>query len=248
MEYSRWAPTYERIRADLGFAMAQEVAAADALVALLPPAALDRPLERIADRLRGRETIVVGDAPGSGPPPLWRLASPGPRPAILAADGATASCVRAGLVPDVIVTDLDGPVASEVTANQRGALVVIHAHGDNRAAVADWGPQFSGELAGSWAGPPRDGLLDVGGFTDGDRGAYLAEHVGARRILLWGFDFERVVEADELRAARKRAKLRWAAIALGELSRASPTPIELWRRDGTRVPYAAAGISAESTR
>ncbi|MFY9716407.1 MAG: 6-hydroxymethylpterin diphosphokinase MptE-like protein, partial [Thermoplasmata archaeon] len=160
-----------------------------------------------------------------------------PRPAIVAADGATAPCLSAGLVPAVVVTDLDGPVPSEISAGGRGSLVLVHAHGDNVPALERWVPEFPGELAGSWAGPPRPELIDVGGFTDGDRAAYLAEALGARRILLWGFDFERTDEPDPTRRATKLAKLRWARDLLSDLARSSRTPILRWGLDGSLVPY-----------
>ncbi|HTP55028.1 MAG TPA: 6-hydroxymethylpterin diphosphokinase MptE-like protein [Thermoplasmata archaeon] len=237
MDYDVWAPRYARIRAEFGFPFEREVAAADALERLLRPEDRRDPLARLAPRIRGRDAIVVGDAPGAGPPPLWRLPPSPPRPALLAADGATAPCLAAGLVPSVIVTDLDGPVPSEVSASGRGSLVLVHAHGDNVPALERWVPEFPGELAGSWAGPPRPGLIDVGGFTDGDRAAYLAEALGARRILLWAFDFERVDVPDPSARAVKLAKLRWARELLGDLARSSPVPVLRWGLDGSLVPY-----------
>ena len=245
MEYSAWAPQYERIRTQFGFPFDREEGAADLLVSLLPPTAPADPLSELARRLEGRETIVVGMAPWAGPPPLWRRPSPGRAPALVAADGATASCLDAGLVPSVVVTDLDGPVGSEVAANRRGSLVVVHAHGDNREALREWVPQFPGPIAGSWAGPPRPTLLNVGGFTDGDRAAYLAEHVGAERILLWGFDFEHVRESNPAERARKLAKLAWARELLGLLASSATAPVLLWGRDGTVRPYEVGGAPAE---
>ncbi|MCI4360146.1 MAG: DUF115 domain-containing protein, partial [Thermoplasmata archaeon] len=203
---------------------------------LLPPAARRPPLPRLAPRLRGRDVIVVGLAPGAGPPPVWRLPPTQPPPAIVAAAGAAARCLDGGIVPDVITTDLDGPVASEIAAGSRGAALVVHAHGDNLAAIEEWLPQIDGELAGSWAGEPTESLLNVGGFTDGDRGAYLAAHLGARRVLLWGFEFTTVDAENESDPDRKRAKLRWARAALLELAR-GPVPLWAWRRDATLVPY-----------
>ncbi len=247
MEYSEWAPVYRRIGAELDLPFAREEAAFARLRELLPPAARDHPLERVARRLQGREVVVVGLAPDAGPPPLWRWPAGAGRLAVVAADGATTTCLTAGLVPEVVVTDLDGPVPAELAANQRGSLVVVHAHGDNGAAVAEWVPQFPGELVGSWAGPPRDGIIDVGGFTDGDRAAFLAEHVGARRILLWGFDFERVVEDDPRAEARKRTKLTWAGRLLAQLAASGRVPLVTWERDGTLTPYPA-GIHGASTR
>lgn len=246
MQYSEWAPRYEQIRAEFGFDFGQEEKAAELLVSLLPPAAHRDPLVRVRELLGARETIVVGLAPNAGPPPLWRRPATDRPPALIAADGATATCLSAGLVPTVVVTDLDGPVPSEIAANRRGSLVVIHGHGDNLPALAEWVPQFPGELAGSWAGPPRPKLLNVGGFTDGDRAAYLAAHVGATRVLLWGFDFDHV-DAPADQRVRKLAKLAWTRRLLAVLNEEGRVPLFSWRSDGTVVPYVG-GNAVASTR
>ncbi|MGA8664505.1 MAG: 6-hydroxymethylpterin diphosphokinase MptE-like protein [Thermoplasmata archaeon] len=247
MEYSDWAPYYARIRVQLGLPFDREEAALAGLKRVLPKAALERPLERIGRKLAGREVVIVGLAPGAGPPPLWRRPAGADPLAVVAADGATSTCLTAGIVPDVVVTDLDGPIPAEVAANQRGSVVVVHAHGDNQGAVAEWVPQFPGELVGSWAGPPGGGVIDVGGFTDGDRAVFLAEHVGARRILLWGFDFLRVDEPDRAIRTRKRVKLAWAQRLVGALARQGHVPISMWAKDGTLAPYPT-GIADATTR
>ncbi|HYA54293.1 MAG TPA: 6-hydroxymethylpterin diphosphokinase MptE-like protein, partial [Thermoplasmata archaeon] len=225
MEYSDWAPRFDRIRGEFGFPFEREVASADLLDSLLPPSAPTDPLARLRPLVEGRTAIVAGLAPRSGPPPIWRLPASERAPVILAADGATATCLDAGLVPGVVVTDLDGPVASEIAANRRGSVVVIHAHGDNRPALEEWVGQFPGEVVGSWAGPPRPRLLNVGGFTDGDRSAYLADHLCAERVLLWGFDFVRTAPTDPAAHEVKLAKLTWAGRLLGELAAEGRVPL-----------------------
>jgi 2-amino-4-hydroxy-6-hydroxymethyldihydropteridine diphosphokinase len=245
MRYAAWAPRYEAIRTDFGFPFDREAAAARALESLLRPGDRADPIARVARRLAGRDAIVVGEAPGGGAPPIWRLGSSERKPAVVAADGATVRCLDAGLVPDVIVTDLDGPVPAEVTASGRGSLVVVHAHGDNLPALERWVPEFPGEVVGSWAGEPRDGLIDPGGFTDGDRAAYLAEEVRASRILLWAFDFEAVSEGDTALGERKLRKLRWARQLLAELAGSTSVPILTWERTGALLPY---GSNVASTR
>jgi 2-amino-4-hydroxy-6-hydroxymethyldihydropteridine diphosphokinase len=242
MQYDAWAPTYRAIQEEFRYPFDREIASARLLRSLLRPSDLVDPLDRIANRLRGRIAIVVGLAEGAGAPPLWTLPASAAAPAVVAADGATEPCLAAGIVPDVIVTDLDGPVASEVAANARGALAVVHAHGDNRSALARWVPEFSGELAGSWAGAPEQGLLDVGGFTDGDRAAYLAEHCGASSLLLWGFDFAPTRERGSLLSLTKLAKLRWAGRCVDRLAREGHCPIDEWRRDGSRRRYGTAAM------
>jgi 2-amino-4-hydroxy-6-hydroxymethyldihydropteridine diphosphokinase len=246
VEYDAWAPLYYRIQGEFHYPFDREVASARRLVELLPPPARVAPLERLARRLEGRDVVIAGLAPGAGPPPVWRLPKDGTAVAVIAADGAAARCLAAGLVPDVITTDLDGPVAAEVTANARGALTVLHAHGDNRPALEEWTPQFAGELAGSWAGPPTAELLDVGGFTDGDRAAFLAVHLRARRVLLWAFDFQRVDATDPTERVTKIRKLAWARELLDHLVAATSVPILTWEPSGEIRPYA--GKSEASTR
>jgi uncharacterized Rossmann fold enzyme len=170
---------------------------------------------------------------------MWQLPGTFDSPVLLAADGATARCLDGGLIPEVVVTDLDGPIPSEVTASAKGALAVIHAHGDNIAALKKWVGHFTGELVGSWAGPPGNGLINVGGFTDGDRAAFLAEHFGARRILLWGFDFSRVEEEETTARRRKLAKLRWAKDLLSLLASRAPGRVFLWTNPETILPFPA---------
>jgi len=237
VEYRAWAPLYHRIAEEFSFPFAAEEASAHRLEGLLPAAARSAGEGLLRTRLRGRDAVIVGLAPGLGAPPIARLPHAHAPAAIVAADGAADRCLKAGLVPDVVVTDLDGPVPSEVSANSRGALVLIHAHGDNADQLDRWVPQFPGTVAGSWAGPPRPALMNFGGFTDGDRAAYLAEAMGATRLLLFGFDFDRVEEAGEPQAARKRAKLRWARRAIDHLAERGNAPVILWRSDGTQVPW-----------
>ena len=247
MQYEEWAPRYDRIRAEFGFPFEREVAAADLLESLLPASAKVDPIARLRPLVEGRTTVVVGLAPRAGPPPLWRLPS-GPRaPALLAADGATSTCLNAGLVPTVVVTDLDGPVPAEVAANRRGSVVVVHAHGDNQEALREWVGQFPGEVVGSWAGPPRSFLLNVGGFTDGDRAAYLADHLGAARILLWGFDFNHTAPTDPAAHEVKLVKLTWAGRMLAELARDGRSPLEIWRSDGSFSAYPPAKADESTT-
>jgi 2-amino-4-hydroxy-6-hydroxymethyldihydropteridine diphosphokinase len=236
VRYPQWAPEYDRIRVQFGFSMDRERAASQRLVELLPKPALERAEQRIRARIRGRDTIVVGLAPRSGAPPVWMLPRAEVSPALVVADGAAERCLAGGLVPDVVVTDLDGPIPSEVTANVRGSLVLVHAHGDNVPALERWVPEFPRELAGSWAGPPERGLVDFGGFTDGDRAAYLAEYVGAPRILLYGFDFEHIDPGDA-DPTIKRQKLMIARRDLDLLAREGRSRIEIWAPDGTLSPY-----------
>jgi len=50
---------------------------------------------------------------------------------VIAADGATSVLLRNAIIPDIVVTDLDGNIADIIYANRLGSIIVVHAHGDN---------------------------------------------------------------------------------------------------------------------
>jgi uncharacterized Rossmann fold enzyme len=181
VEFREWKPEYERVVREMGFSMEEDERSARLLESLLPQAEDPTPaLDRI---LKGREVLVVGAGPRTLPLPRPRADQ-----ATIAADGATTYCLEAGFVPDIIVTDLDGNLPDEVSANARGAFALLHAHGDNQPALLTWVPRFRAPMGGSVTGAPRGNLANYGGFTDGDRSLYLAEACGATRALLARFD------------------------------------------------------------
>ena len=111
---------------------------------------------------------------------------------LLAADGATTALIEQRIAPDIIATDLDGNLDDIMLANVRGANVVIHAHGDNIDKIATLTPFFT-SVMGTTQSQPVGNLYNFGGFTDGDRGLFLAVALGASEITLAGMDFGDVV-------------------------------------------------------
>ncbi|MEE8401643.1 MAG: 6-hydroxymethylpterin diphosphokinase MptE-like protein, partial [Candidatus Hydrothermarchaeaceae archaeon] len=121
---------------------------------------------------------------GAGPS-LERLKEV-PEGTSIAADGATSFFIDNGLVPDIIVTDLDGKIEDLLLANRKGSIVVIHAHGDNIPALK-YAREFNAPL-GTTQAEPFGRLYNFGGFMDGDRSVFLARHFGAKKICLFGMD------------------------------------------------------------
>ncbi|MDK2854483.1 MAG: 2-amino-4-hydroxy-6-hydroxymethyldihydropteridine diphosphokinase [Thermococcaceae archaeon] len=111
---------------------------------------------------------------------------------LIAADGATSALLEQDIVPDVIVTDLDGRFEDIKRANELGAYVAVHAHGDNMDKLRAHVPALKNVL-GTCQTEPLDIVHNFGGFTDGDRAVFLAEELGAREIILVGFDFGEIV-------------------------------------------------------
>ncbi|MFQ6125618.1 MAG: 6-hydroxymethylpterin diphosphokinase MptE-like protein [Candidatus Heimdallarchaeota archaeon] len=137
-------------------------------------------------------------------------------PVIIAADGATTALLEKGVVPHLIVSDLDGRIEHLIEANRRGAYVAVHAHGDNIPALKAIIPQLMHlRVIGTVQVPPMQGLYNCGGFTDGDRAVFLADALGASIIILAGFDLgDRVgrysvptITTDQEASPRKRLKL-----------------------------------------
>ncbi|HTD80853.1 MAG TPA: 6-hydroxymethylpterin diphosphokinase MptE-like protein [Thermoplasmata archaeon] len=205
MDFEFWEPYYERILKDFGFSRAEDERAAKVLDRRLGGTRIDP--KELAKILTGKRASVAGNAP-TLKNELGRLTK-----FTIAADEATSTLVEAGLLPDVIVTDLDGQVEDQLEANRRGSIAVLHAHGDNIPAIEKWADRFEGQTMATTQSTPLARVHNFGGFTDGDRGVFLADAMGAKSIRLVGFDFEHPNPKDEPAAMKKR-KLDWAFILI----------------------------------
>ena len=199
MQFATWEPIYLAILEDFGFSMSGDEDAAKLLAGLL--SGLENWLSKADARVRGRSVVVFGNAPTLDREldELQRTDA-----VFLAADGATAVLLRRGILPDIIVTDLDGSFPDILKANREGSIAVVHAHGYNLDALCRYVPQLEGVIGTAQCRPPK-GLYNFGGFTDGDRSVFLAKELGAASIKLVGFDYE-----DDSVTPRKRQKLGWA--------------------------------------
>ncbi|ASI99635.1 6-hydroxymethylpterin diphosphokinase MptE-like protein [Thermococcus celer] len=188
MRWEDWKPFYTRIVREMGYSVEEDRKAAELLRALL----LEGDEYILRDELAavvGRKVYVFGAGPSLENALREGDFSDG---TLIAADGATSALLAAGLVPDIIVTDLDGRISDIKLANDRGAFLAVHAHGDNVKKISVYVPMFS-RILGTCQTEPLDVVYNFGGFTDGDRAAFLAEELGAREITLVGFDFGTVV-------------------------------------------------------
>jgi uncharacterized Rossmann fold enzyme len=204
MNFDTWEPVYEAILADFGYGREGDERARDVLAERCDP------FEESRLRLSG--TVAVC---GAGPTLRDDLATAREADAVVAASSAAAVCREAGVGVDCAVTDLDGApaVARQLTAE--GVPVAVHAHGDNLPLVREHVPAMDG----AWVLPttqaaPAGPVRNVGGFTDGDRAAFLADAVGADRLVFPGWSFD-----DPDVTPEKRHKLVWAERLLYWLER-----------------------------
>jgi uncharacterized Rossmann fold enzyme len=215
MEWTAWEPHYRAICAQFGYREADDRAAAWELHALVPPT---RRLRELGVLLRNRRNVaIVGAGPSLERTPPAALAGQ----VVVACDGATTWLRENRVLPDVVVTDLDGRPQDLLWAAAQGSSMAVHAHGDNRPALRDLAPRLGPQLYGTYQCAPELGLepmRNVGGFTDGDRAVLLCEALGARAALLVGFDFRAPPGRHSFRwdPATKPAKLAWAERLVGE--------------------------------
>lgn len=210
MDYLEWENYYLRILEDFGFDRKGDEESARILDETLGGSRVsDEELETL---LRGQDVIVVGNASSA------RREVEGKKGILVAADEATSILLKIGRRPDMIVTDLDGDVSDQIRSNLEGSIAVVHGHGNNIPAVKRWAWEFRGHTVATTQSRPSGRLRNFGGFTDGDRAVFLADHFGARKISLVGFDFENPSEKDRDKETKQR-KLDWAYILIQSLGR-----------------------------
>ncbi|WP_257297564.1 6-hydroxymethylpterin diphosphokinase MptE-like protein [Haloarchaeobius sp. FL176] len=205
MDFETFEPVYETILADFGFDRAGDERARDVLAELTTPFDESR-----LSVLAGEHVAVCG----AGPTLAADLADC-EADRVVAASSAAAVCRERGVPVDVYVTDLDGEPELVNDLAAEGTPVAVHAHGDNVERVRSVVPGLPAEpvLPTTQAAPVAH-VRNYGGFTDGDRAAFLADHAGAARLSFPGWSFD-----DPGVGPMKRRKLRWAARLLAWLER-----------------------------
>lgn len=183
MRWELWRPWYDDIVRRLGLNRRADRQAAERLNALLP-----RPnIQGLKNIIRDRDCIVFGAGP-SLDADLARLERAGfLNRVLIAADGATSAVIK-HRNPDIIVTDLDGEVEPQLAAWHQGAWLIVHGHGDNLERVEQVMPNVQARVIGTIQTQAFDKLFNFGGFTDGDRAAFMAHELGASKIYLAGMD------------------------------------------------------------
>ena len=114
-----------------------------------------------------------------------------PRGTLIASGSSVRRLKEAGILPDIVVTDLDGEIEAQIEASKMGAVTFIHAHGDNSELIQKYAQEFIGPVVLTTQSRPDNIVSNYGGFTDGDRAVCIARHFGAKDILLLGFDFDK---------------------------------------------------------
>lgn len=210
MGFKDWEPVYEQIIDDFCYSREEDERAARILSAL----ASDIPQCDdfcLTGMFGSCATIIAGPSKNGGR--LTDLL----KGTTLTVGIGTALLLDEGTVPDFVVTDLDGDVATDLSANEGGATMVIHAHGDNIEAIRRYIPLVKGCAVLTTQSTPFATVRNFGGFTDGDRAVALAAHFGTHNIRLIGFDLVRPRVKEGSSIVTKAKKLRWAERLIEQL-------------------------------
>jgi len=208
LAFADWEPIYEAILADMGFERRADERARDVAAEFASPFSADR----LAD-FENATVAVVGAAPSLAAD--LDAFDPNSVDAVVAASTAVDVLADAGIPVELMVTDLDKNTATACELTHDGIGVAAHAHGDNIPAVQEWLPQFDSQhTVVTTQAAPRGSVSNFGGFTDGDRAAFIADAFGASELRFLGWDVD-----DPTVDPMKARKLRWAEHLLYWLER-----------------------------
>lgn len=187
MDLEQWLSIYEEILKDFGFSREKDDESAKLIAKLGKGKLLD---SKVLECIKGKEVAVIGGA--------YENERIGEDFLITAGKAIE----KVSFIPSVHVTDLEESIERLLELEQRGCILVIHAHGDNMQRIREVIPKLKHFVATTQS-RPFNRVYNFGGFTDGDRAVLIAKRFGARKITLYGFDFERA-------EGKKLKKLKWA--------------------------------------
>ena len=215
MFYKEWKFLYERIAQDFYFQENYEKKTANILNNLLKQKKMNLLSEKKLELLISNKEVVVFGAGPSLEKTILKYKKMIKNKVKITADGVTTALLQKKILPEIIVTDLDGEILDQLKANDLSCKVIIHAHGDNINKIKKYVPEFKGEIFGTTQINPQpyNYLYNYGGFTDGDRAIFLSDHFQAKKIYLAGFDFDERIGKYSFTANEdkklKLKKLKW---------------------------------------
>lgn len=187
MELKEWLKIYDEILRDFNFSRAKDEEAAR----LISELGKEKLLEcKVLECIKDREVAIVGGAYQGEKIHQEFVITAGK------------ALEKVDIIPRIHVTDLEESPEKILKLEEAGCILVFHAHGDNMERIREIVPKVRKFVATTQC-EPFDRVYNFGGFTDGDRAVLMAKKFGAKKIVLYGFDFERG-------EGLKLKKLKWA--------------------------------------
>lgn len=210
MKFDEWQPLYLKITEDFKFDRNRDYYSSIILSKILSsnPGNIER-----LNRFRRRNSNVIGNGPDLG-----KIINDLPDGVNVVADSALPVFYDHVGWPDIIVTDLDGDIELIRKCQEEGSVLVVHAHGDNIEQIKRCERSLMPDFIGTTQTYPLFNVHNFGGFTDGDRSAFLMDHLESPEITLAGFDFHTPSVKPNGNYVIKQRKLEWARNLLSLLA------------------------------
>ena len=181
-----WKTKYHEIRAAFGYKESDDVASAKKLNSIINKRT---PLSIFKKNIIRKTVFVIGAGPS------LEMAIPVIKKheniTKIVADGAVEILIKHKIRPDILVTDLDGDMKSIKKIGSMNTPIIVHAHGDNKEKL-EMVRKFKNKI-GTTQSEKFGRLENFGGFTDGDRCVFIAEHFKPKKIILFGMDFGKTI-------------------------------------------------------
>ena len=200
--YSNWKKEYSNILTEFKYDEKKDKESAIILNSFLKKSDV---YEKISRLIKDKTVFVIGSGPSLSRSIL--KIKDFKTSVKIAADSSIKYLVENGIMPDIIVTDLDGDVKTLTKIVNRKSIFVVHAHSDNIEKL-EFVKNFK-NCIGTTQTKPFSKIQNFGGFTDGDRGVFLASHFCAKKIILFGMDFgDRIGKFSNTKNSERKIKLK----------------------------------------
>jgi uncharacterized Rossmann fold enzyme len=214
MIFIEWEKIYKKIKQDLNLNFNKDEISSIILDKLIRKRNIKYDIKKIRKLIKNQDVVIFGAGP-SLKNTIRNNLDLFNNKIIISADGATSALIKYNIIPDIIVTDLDGELSDQINANSNHSIIFLHSHGDNIISIKENIQKFKGILFGTTQLNPSKfkNLYNFGGFTDGDRAVLLASHFEAKKIYLIGFDFDGEIgeysNIQNKNVNKKLKKLKW---------------------------------------
>ena len=197
-----WKKRYSEILKEFNYDEKKDRESALLLDTILEKSNVDK---KIINLIKGKTVLVIGSGPSlqQAIPKLKNHK----KVVKIAADSSIELLVENKIIPDIVVTDLDGDEIILKKIAKTKTIFVVHAHGDNIEKI-EFAKKFK-NCIGTTQSIPFNKIQNFGGFTDGDRAVFLANYFGAKKIILIGMDFgERIGKFSKTKKIDRKIKLK----------------------------------------
>ena len=197
-----WKTLFKEIRKEFGYKEIDDLHSAQKLNSFLKKKFLKKEFQEL---ISGKVVFVIGAGPSLSKSLSYIKRCKNVTKIV--ADGAVQALLEKNIMPDILVTDLDGDLKSIKKIGKTKIPIIVHAHGDNFDRL-EMVKNFS-NVNGTTQTNRFGKIENFGGFTDGDRCVFLGEFFGAKKIVLIGMDFgQEIGKYSKQKVTNRKIKLK----------------------------------------